>query len=61
MYTRSQNWTNLVVGKHEIQTFEVVVVVLLFLLLSFGVFVPTNAHPLVFIDKWFAQIYLNVC
>ena len=36
------------------------VVVLLFLLLSFNVFIPTSAHPLVFLDKWFAQIYLNV-
>ena len=43
-YTRSQNYTNMVVDKHGIQTFEVVVVVLL----SFYVFVPTSAHPLLF-------------
>ena len=28
-YTRSQNYTNMVVGEHGIQTFKVVVVVLL--------------------------------
>ena len=51
----------MVVGEHGIQTFEVVVVVLsLLLLLSFDVFVPTSAHPLLFVDKWFVQIYLNV-
>ena len=59
-YTRLQNYTNMVVGKHGIQTFKVVVVVLLLLLLSFDVFVPTSAHPLLFLDKWFVQIYLNV-
>ena len=26
---------------------------LLFLLLSFDGFVPTNAHPLLFLDEWF--------
>ena len=45
MNTRLQNYTNVVVGKHETQTFEVVLVVLLFLLLSFDVFIPTSAHP----------------
>ena len=35
----------------EYNTFKVVVVV--FLLLSFDVFVPTSAHPLVFLDKCF--------
>jgi hypothetical protein len=47
------------VGKHAIQTFEVVVDVLLLLLLSFDVFGPTSAHSLLFLDKWFVQIYLN--
>ena len=41
------------------QTFEVVIAVLLILLLLFDVFVPTSAHPLLFLDNWFAQIYLN--
>ena len=50
----------MVVSKHEIQTFEVVVVILLLLLLSFDVFVPTIAHPLLFLDKSIVQIYLNV-
>ena len=36
----------MVVGEHEVQTFEVVVVVLLLLLLSFDIFVTTSAHPL---------------
>ena len=49
----------MMVGKHGIQTFEVVVVVLLLLLLSFDVFVPTCAHPLLFLDEWFVHIYLN--
>ena len=44
MYTRSQNYTNMVVGKHGIQTFVVVVVVLLLLLLPFDIFVPTSAQ-----------------
>jgi hypothetical protein len=50
----------MVVGKHEVQTFEVVVVVLLFLLLSFDVFVPASAQPWLDLNKWFVQIYLNV-
>ena len=59
MDARSQNYTNMVVDKHGMQTFEVVVVVLWILLLSFDVFVPANAHPLIFLNKWFVQIYLN--
>ena len=51
--TRSQNYTNMVVGKHGIQTIEdvVVVLLLLFLWLSFVVFVHTSARPLLFLDK----------
>jgi hypothetical protein len=40
MYTKSQNYTNIVIDKHGIQTFkvvEVVIVGLLLLLLSFDV------------------------
>ena len=59
-YTRSQNCTNIVVGKHRIQAFEVVVVVLLLLLLSLDVFVSKSAHRLYFLDKEFVHIYLNV-
>jgi hypothetical protein len=51
-YTRSQNYTNVMVGKHEIHH-------LLLLLLSFHVFVPTSAHPLLFVDKWIVQIHLK--
>ena len=46
------NYITMVVGEHGIQTLKVVVIVV--------VFVPTSAHPLVFSDKWFVQIYLNV-
>ena len=51
MYTISQNYRFMVVGKHGIQTLEVMVVVLLLLLLSFDVFVPTSPHPLFCLDK----------
>ena len=34
--------------EHGIQTFEIVVVVLLLLFISFDVSVPTTAHPLLF-------------
>ena len=57
-YTRSQNYTNLVVGKHEIQTFKVMVVVVVPLLIIICVHI--SAHPLLFLVKWFVQIYLNV-
>jgi hypothetical protein len=51
----------MVVGRHGIQTCEVVVVALLLLLLSlFDVFVPVSAHPLLFLEKWYVQIYLSV-
>ena len=50
----------MVVGQHGMQTFEIVVIVLLLLLLSFDVFVPASAHHLLFLDKWFVQTYLNV-
>ena len=45
-YTRSQNYTNMVVGEHKTHTFEVIIVMLLF-----DVFVFTSAHPLLFWDK----------
>ena len=49
MYARSQKYTNMVIDEHEIQTFEVVFVVfLLLLLLSFDFLVPTSAHPLLY-------------
>ena len=48
------------VGKHGLQTFEVVVVVLLLWLLLFNIFVSTSVHPLLYLDMWFVQIYLNV-
>jgi len=49
IYTRSQNYTNMMVDKHEIQSFEVVIIALLFLLSSFDVLVP--AHRLLFRTK----------
>ena len=54
-YTRLQNYTNTVAGEHEIQTLVVMVVVLLPLLLSFDILVPTSAYPFLFV-----QIYLKV-
>ena len=53
MYTRSQDYTNTMIGKHEIQTFKIVVVMLLLLLLW-------CANPSLFLDKWFVQVYLNI-
>ena len=48
-YSRLQYHTNItMVGEHGIQTFKVVVVVLLLFLLLFDVFVLTSAHPLFF-------------
>jgi hypothetical protein len=41
----------MVVGKHGMQTFGVVVDVLLLLLFLFDVFVPTSAHPSLHLDK----------
>ena len=60
MYTRVQNYTNMVVGEHGMQKFKGMVIMLLLLLLLIDVLVPTSAHPLLFLDKWFVQIYLNV-
>ena len=50
-YARLQNYTNLVVGENGIQAIEVVVVMLLLVMLLFDVFVPTSAHPILFLDK----------
>jgi hypothetical protein len=51
----------MMVGEHGIQTFEVVIIVLLLLLLSFDdIFVPTSAHPLLFLDNGFPRIYFHV-
>ena len=52
-YTRSQTCTNMMVGKHEIQTFKVVVVVSLLLRLLLVVLASTSAHPFYFI---FSQV-----
>ena len=55
-YTRSQHYINMVVGEHRIQIFEFVVVVnLLLVMLSFDVFVPSSAPPLLFLIKWLVQ------
>ena len=51
--TKSHTCTNMVVGEHGIQTFEVVVVVV------WGFF-STIAHSLLFLNKRFVQIYINV-
>jgi hypothetical protein len=41
MYTRSQNYTNMVIGEHEIQTFEVVVVAFVVVI---GMFLSPQVH-----------------
>ena len=59
MYIKLQNYTNMVVGEHGIQTFKLWLLLLLLLLLSFDVFVPTMHIPYEFWTKGFVQIYLN--
>ena len=59
-YNKSQNYTNIMIGKHRLQTFEVVVVVLLLLLLTFHVFSLQMHIPYYFLDQWSIQIYLDV-
>jgi hypothetical protein len=51
-YIRLQKYTNRVVGKHEIQSFKIVIFMSLFL--SFDDFVPKSAHPLLFSSKRFS-------
>ena len=41
----------------EYKHFKVVGFVLLFLMLSFDVFVPASAYHLLFLNNWFVQIY----
>ena len=50
-YTRSQNYTNMVVGEYGIQTFEVVLVVLLLWLLLFDVLAPQVHIPYCFLTR----------
>ena len=59
-YTRLHNYANMVGGEHGIHTFQVMVDMLLLWMLLFDVLVPKSAHPLLFLDKWFVQIYFNV-
>ena len=56
MYTRSQNYTNMVIGEYVIQTLEVVIV-LLISLLSFNIFVLTKLH----IPYYFLTSGLSKC
>ena len=50
------------VGEHGSHTFDIVIVVLLFLLLSFDGFFSTSAPPPLpfLLDKWFVKTYLIV-
>ena len=50
-YIKSQNCTNMVIGEHEIQTIEVVLNVLLFLLLTFDVFSPHKCTSLIIFEQ----------
>ena len=62
VYTGSQNYTNMVVGEHGIQTIEGVVDILLFLRLLFDVFAPTNAHPLlIWTSGLLKYTYMPIC
>ena len=45
MCTRSQNYTNMMVSKHGIQAFKVVVVVLLIFSYCHLIFSPISVHP----------------
>jgi hypothetical protein len=54
MYIKSQNHTNMVVGKHGIQILKVVVVVMLLLMLSIDGFCPYKCTSRINLDKWFA-------
>ena len=60
MYIGLRNYTYMMVGKYGIQTFKLMVVEAKLLLLSFDAFVLASAHPLLFLDEWFVQIYLDV-
>ena len=57
MHTRMQIHTNMVAGTHEYKHSKLW---LLLLLLSFVVFVPASAHPVIILVKSFVQIYLIV-
>ena len=54
-YTRSQNYTNMMIGKYGLQTFEVEVLVLFLLLLSFDVFAPKVHSPYYFWTSGFSK------
>lgn len=51
MYTRSKNYTNMLIDEHGVQTFEVVVGVLLVLLSLIDVFVPTKCTSLIILRQ----------
>ena len=59
-YIISQNYTIMVVGKHGIQTFKVVVVMLLLLLLSHDVFRPHKYTSLTIFGQVVCPNLLNV-
>lgn len=59
-HAKDYKTTLMVVGEHGIQKFEIAVVMMLFLMMSYDVIVLTSAHPLLFLDEWLVQIYLNV-
>ena len=50
-YTKPQNYTNMMVGEHGIQTLKIMIVMLLLLLLFFDVFVHISAHSLLFMTS----------
>ena len=58
LYINMNNYTSMMVGEHELQTFKIVVDLSL-LLLSCDVLFP-QMHIPIMLDKWFVQMRLNV-
>ena len=56
-----QNYTNMVIGEHGIQTFKVVVILLLLLVLSFDVLVLKSANPLLLRGHVIVKLYRIWC
>ena len=50
-YTRLQNYTNMMVGKHGIQIFEVMVCYVIAFIVVVWCFISKNTHPLLYLGK----------
>ena len=58
--TRLQNHKNMVVGEHRLQNIRRCGCCGVAFAIVIDVFVPTCAHPLLFLERWFLQIFLNI-